>query len=226
VTHPPFPGSDGEHFLQDLFGTRDRADRFYRDQVIDCLTPQMVEFLARQTQAIVSTADTEGRPDASVRFGDPGFVAVIDERTVSWPELRGNGVMTTLGNIAKNPWTHLMFLDLDERIGLHLRGSSKIVEPEAMADEHPAVAGRLFTGRPPERWVVMGLTNAYVHCRKHFPRGEEAVRWGTDDVAAKGGDYFGAKATPSPWAPDCGAPPVPAHHHRRARGHWFARRQA
>ncbi|HET6877362.1 MAG TPA: pyridoxamine 5'-phosphate oxidase family protein, partial [Jatrophihabitans sp.] len=166
----PRPGSDGEHFLQDLYGTRDRADRFYREQLLDCLTPRMMAFLGRQTQMVISTADVDGHPDASVRFGEPGFVAVLDERAIAWPELRGNGVMTSLGNIAKNPWTHLMFLGVGERIGLHLRGQSTIIEPDVMADEYPEVVNRPPTGsRPPDRWVLMRLTHSYLHCRKHFP---------------------------------------------------------
>jgi predicted pyridoxine 5'-phosphate oxidase superfamily flavin-nucleotide-binding protein len=198
-TGAPKPGSDGEHFLQELYGTRDRADRFYRDQVSDVLTNRMIEFLSRQTQMIIATADQDGRPDASVRFGEPGFVAVLDDRTLAWPELRGNGVLTSLGNLVKNPWTHLMFLDMEERIGLHLRGQSNIVEPEVMA-EHPTVCRRPTSGRPPERWVVMHLVNGYIHCRKHFPRADAPIEWGTDDVKSKGGDYFGAKRVPKPWA--------------------------
>ncbi|PZS17017.1 MAG: pyridoxamine 5-phosphate oxidase [Pseudonocardiales bacterium] len=195
----PQPGSAGEHLLQDMYGTQDRADRFYQEQMLDVLTPRMVEFLGRQTQMIVATADADGHPDASVRFGEPGFVAALDDRTLTWPELRGNGVMTTLGNLVKNPWTHLMFLDAEERIGLHLRGQASIVEAAVMAEDHPEVATRPSTGRPPERWVIMRLISSYIHCRKHFPRADAPIDWGTDDVRAKGGDYFGARDTPSPW---------------------------
>jgi uncharacterized protein len=199
-TGAPRPGSEGEHFLQDIYRTRDRADRFYRDQMVGELTERMIDFVACQTRMIIATADQDGRPDASVRFGDPGFVTVLDNRTLAWPELRGNGVMTTLGNLVKNPWAHLMFLDMEQRIGLHVRGQSAIVEPDVMADEHPIILTRPSTGRPPERWVVLRLINAYIHCRKHFPRADAPIEWGTDDVKAKGGDYFGAKAAPKPWA--------------------------
>lgn len=197
----PNPGSPGEHLLQDQYGTRERADRFYRDQMLDVLTPRMIEFLARQTQMIVATADSDGRPDASVRFGEPGFVMVIDERTLCWPELRGNGVMTTLGNLVKNPSAHLMFLDESERIGLHVRGDASIVNADLMADAHPQLVAPLSFGRRPERWVILRLASSYIHCRKHFPRTDAPVEWGTDDIRAKGGDYFGARDTPSPWAP-------------------------
>lgn len=202
----PTPGSDGEHLLQDLFGTRDRAQRFYRDQMLDSLTPTMIEFLGAQTQMIVATADLSGRPDASVRFGEAGFVKALDDRTICWPELRGNGVMTTLGNLVKNPWAHVMFLDEDERIGLHLRGEASLVEAHMMAEEHPEIGTAHTSGRPPERWVVLRLESSYIHCRKHFPRTDAPIDWGTDDVRAKGGDYFGAKSTPSPWAPGATGP--------------------
>ena len=196
-----FPQSGGEFLAQELYGSRERADRFYRDQVLDRLTPQMVEFLGDQTEMVVASVDTDGRPDATIRFGEPGFVAVIDERTVAWPELRGNGVMTTVGNLLKNPPAHLMFLDRLTRIGLHLRGFTRVLELDDVADEYPQLTAREFPGRGPERWVTMHLSNTYIHCRKHFPKTDGAVEWGTDDPRAKGGDYFGAKDTPSPWAP-------------------------
>ena len=44
-----------------------------------------------------------------------------------------------------------------------------------------------------------GVSEALLY--KHFPSKDGAVEWGTDDARAKGGDYFGAKDTPSPWAP-------------------------
>jgi uncharacterized protein len=197
----PYPQTEGEFLAQELYGSRKRAARFYRDQMVDTLTARMVEFVAEQTEMVVSTVDTDGHPDVSVRFGEPGFVAVLDERTVAWPELRGNGVMTTVGNLLKSPPAHLMFLDRATRIGLHLRGYCRVLESDDVAEDYPLLAEREVPGRSPERWVVLHVSTAYVHCRKHFPKSDGDVEWGTDDPRAKGGDYFGAKDTPSPWAP-------------------------
>jgi predicted pyridoxine 5'-phosphate oxidase superfamily flavin-nucleotide-binding protein len=198
---PQFPGTPGERYLQELYGTGERADTFYRQQVVDRLTPRMIEFLGRQSMMIVASVDTEGAPDVSVRFGEPGFVTALDDTTIAWPEMRGNGVFTTLGNLAKTPSAHLMFLDYEHRIGLHVRGEAQIVEADAMNSAHPEVAATPRTGRAPERWVVLQVRNSYIHCRKHFPTTDGPVDWGTDDVAAKGGDYFEARNTPSPWDP-------------------------
>ena len=50
-----------------------------------------------------------------------------------------------------------------------------------------------------ERWIVVSVVDAFVHCSKHIPRMQKAdqeITWGTDDARAKGGDYFGAACTP------------------------------
>jgi predicted pyridoxine 5'-phosphate oxidase superfamily flavin-nucleotide-binding protein len=87
--------------LQDLYGSTERADRFYDEQMVDVLTQRMQEFLARQTWMFLCTADEHCMPSGSPRFGEPGFVMPIDGQTVAWPELRGNGVMTSLGNLVR-----------------------------------------------------------------------------------------------------------------------------
>jgi len=51
----------------------------------------------------IATSDADGECDASFLAGPPGFAAVLDERTLAWPEYRGNGVMAGAGNILENP---------------------------------------------------------------------------------------------------------------------------
>jgi len=88
-------------------------------------------------------------------------------------------------------------------------GSARIVEHEEFArlmKDHRADGGdlwqdpileRILNSDPPilERWVMVTVDEAFIHCSKHIPmmRKVELEReWGTDDVKAKGGDYFGA----------------------------------
>jgi uncharacterized protein len=190
------PGSEGEHELQLRYRTQDRADRFYRDQVLDRLNDRMIQFIGRQEMVWIATADGHGECDCSFRAGPPGFVQVLDAGTLRYPEYRGNGVMASLGNLAENPHVGMVFLDFDqERIGLHVNGSARIVE----ADGHDLARPRV------ERWVEVGVQEAYIHCRKHLPHlvrvNGEGRAWGTDDARAKGGDYFGAACEPRLWLP-------------------------
>jgi len=196
--HPERPGSAGEHVLQEALGTAERAERFYDDQVCDRLVPSMQEFVARMSMAFVATADAHGECDSTLRAGPPGFLRVLDERHVAWPEYRGNGVMASLGNISENPHVGLLMVDFtDDVIGLHVNGSARVVEDAALRREHPDLPRETVPGRRADLWVEVTVEEAYVHCRKHIPRlvpVERRRAWGTDDVRRKGGDHFGVAA--------------------------------
>ena len=198
------PGSDGEHELQEKHNTASRANAFYRHQVLGYLNPLMQAFVTKQEMMFVGTADRHGEADTSFRAGLAGFIRVLDEKTLAYPEYRGNGVMSSLGNIAENPHVGLLFVDFADKIGLHVNGRARIVEndeflrvvsaSEPVREDIPPA-----TGRGPERWVVVSVLEAYIHCSKHIPRMQkinEEIQWGTDDARAKGGDYFKAKTSP------------------------------
>lgn len=192
------PGSGGEHALQDALGTADRARRFYDDQMSDRLVPSMVEFVGRMTMAFVATADAHGECDSTLRAGPAGFLRVLDDRRLAWPEYRGNGVMASLGNIAENPHVGLLMVDFtDELIGLHVNGAARVVDDEVLRAEHPSLPQESVPGRRADQWVEVTVEEAYVHCRKHIPRMMPVARrrsWGTDDTRRKGGDHFGVAA--------------------------------
>jgi predicted pyridoxine 5'-phosphate oxidase superfamily flavin-nucleotide-binding protein len=198
---PPTPGSAGEHALQCVYGTQARAERFYADQVRDRLLPAMVTFIGRMEMVFVASSDGHGACDASLRAGPPGFLRVLDDRTLAYPEYRGNGVHASLGNITENGHVGLLMVDfVQDLIGLHVNGAARIVEDAAFRAAHPGVPAEAERGRRAERWVVIDVEEAYIHCRKHIPRMERVTQrreWGTDDPGRKGGDYFGAKATPA-----------------------------
>ncbi len=196
------PGSRGEHHLQAEFGTEQRALAFYNKQVLSHLSPLMREYVARQDLMFIATADARGECDCSLRTGEPGFVRVLDDRHVAYPELRGNGVMSSMGNIVENPHVSLAFFDFcSTTIGLHINGRARIVNSPTL-EGVPGVSESY--GRKIERWVVVEIVEAYIHCSKHIPlmkRLDKSIDWGTDDTVKKGGDFFAAKYESRPWVP-------------------------
>src|SRR5712691_4190370 len=201
------PGSRGEHELQERFGTRERAAAFYHNQMLDHLNAAMRAFIARQAMVFIATADAHGACDCSLRAGLPGFVRVLDAKTVLYPEYRGNGVLASLGNIAENPHIGMLFVDFfQSTVGLHINGIAKTLENDALLsrpDVPEEVRGEIAVvgGRKPERWVMVEVEEAYIHCSKHIPllqKVQKTIHWGTDDPVRKGGDYFQAKKSPRP----------------------------
>jgi uncharacterized protein len=200
------PGSRGERDLQEQYGTRARAEAFYHKQMLSYINPQMRTFIARQEMFFLATADGHGECDVTFRAGEAGFVHVLGEQILVYPEYRGNGVLASLGNIAENPHAGLLFVDFfRDKVGLHVNGTARILSNEellACPDFSAALRADIAEtgGRRPERWVLVTVEEAYIHCSKHIPQlekaGAEVRQWGTDDVRAKGGDYFQAKSSP------------------------------
>lgn len=195
----PLTGCQGEHILQQQYGTVERASQFYDNQVSDWLTPQMIEFIARMEMAFIATSGAAGDCDCSFRAGQAGFLRVLDERTIAYPEFRGNGVMASLGNMVENGHVGILMIDFTrDLIGLHVNGAAEIVTPAYMQEldeslpEQPA-----NPGKRPVQWVLVRVSEAFIHCSKHIPKlvPQSRVRhWGTDRPGRKAGDYFGVAA--------------------------------
>ncbi len=192
-------GSQGERELQVKYGTQERADRFYKKQMFDHLNPRMLEYLLRQEMMFVASSDSKGECDCSLRSGPPGFVYTLDPKTLIYPEYRGNGVMATLGNIRENANLGIFFPDFYEStVGLHVNGRAEIIENAELRTwknltKEVRKATLITIGKRPERWVLVHVEEAYIHCSKHIPHLKPTGKrlfWGSDDKLEKGGDYF------------------------------------
>ena len=163
--------------------------------MLSYLNPQMCAFIARQEMFFLATSDAHGDCDVSFRAGEVGFIHALGGEILVYPEYRGNGVMASLANIAENPHAGLLFVDfIQDKVGLHVNGAARILSNEEVL-ACPDLADTLRAdiaavgGRRPERWVLVTVEEAYIHCSKHIPRlekvGEEVRQWGTDDVRAQ-----------------------------------------
>ena len=205
------PGSSGEQRAQEQFGTSARAAAFYAHQTLPHLNQQMQQFIARMEMVFIATADGKGKCDCSFRAGEPGFVQVLDENTLVYPEYRGNGVLASLGNIMENPHIGMIFPDFyQSTVGLHVNGSARVLN-QIDTEDLPHLSARIAEaahvkgGRHPKAWVLIGVEEAYIHCSKHVPllkRLDKQIAWGSDDEQAKGGNFFKVTPEPPPRAPD------------------------
>ncbi|HYT25101.1 MAG TPA: pyridoxamine 5'-phosphate oxidase family protein, partial [Actinomycetota bacterium] len=92
------------------------------------------------------------RPNCSYKGGEPGFVRVVDERTIAFPNYDGNGMFLSMGNLLRNPEVGLLFIDFERGHRLRLNGTASIDEQD-----------ELLAGWPEARLVVR------VRAREVFP---------------------------------------------------------
>ncbi len=129
----------GSRELQDRFDTRALADRIDRLLVTDTIDEGDAAFIRERDMFFLASADAEGRPTCSYKGGEPGFVRVLDERTVAFPCYDGNGMYLSMGNVLVNPNVGLLFLDLERGHRMRLEGEASIdLEDPLMAAYHEA----------------------------------------------------------------------------------------
>lgn len=195
-----------ERKLQKKYATQEKAKLFYKEQVKDRLYPKMISFIEEQYMCFIATSDKDGKTNTSFRAGEAGFISVLSETRVLYPEYKGQGVMASLGCMSENPHIGLLFMDFEHStIGLHVNGASTIVEKEDIQSFLTAQEFAKIKNNKPkltQRYIVVDIHEAYIHCSKHTPRlkkQEKKIIYGTDDIILKGGDYFDVANCPTDW---------------------------
>jgi len=116
----------GSRELQDRFDTRRLADRIKERIVHETIDDDDRAFIEARDMFFLATADADGKPQCSYKGGEPGFVRVLDERTIAFPSYDGNGMYLSLGNLAGNAHVGLLFVDFAGQKRLRLNGTASI----------------------------------------------------------------------------------------------------
>jgi predicted pyridoxine 5'-phosphate oxidase superfamily flavin-nucleotide-binding protein len=113
---------EGSRRLQERFDTVRLADRIEERRMRETIDDGDRAFIESADMFFLATADADGRPQCSYKGGDPGFVRVVDERTIAFPSWDGNGMYLSAGNVLVNPQVGLLFIDFERRSRLRLNG--------------------------------------------------------------------------------------------------------
>lgn len=164
------PYHEGSRALQDRFDTRRLADRGAELLFVDepRIGPRERAFVERMEMVFVGTADADGVPHCSYKGGPPGFVRVLDERTLAIPNYDGNGFYDSWGNVAVNPAIDLLFIDFAAASPwrLRIKGTAELV-----------LEGELLEGIPGAQFVVrVTPTRIYPVCPRYVHRMEIVER--------------------------------------------------
>jgi hypothetical protein len=153
----------GSRELQDRYDTRRLADRLDERFVSrPAIEPDDRELIERLPMFFLATADAEGRPQCSYKGGDPGFVRVLDELTLAFPNYDGNGMYLSIGNALVNPHVGMLFIDFFAARPTRLRvnGIATIDERDELVDSYP---GAQFV-------VRVRATQVFPNCPRYIHR--------------------------------------------------------
>jgi predicted pyridoxine 5'-phosphate oxidase superfamily flavin-nucleotide-binding protein len=124
----------------------------------------------------LSTASADGQPYVQHRGGPPGFLQVLDDRTIAFADFAGNRQYISQGNLAENAKAHLFLIDYAHKRRVKIWGTARVVEGDS------ELVGKLmpkgYRARP-EQAILFTVSAWNANCEQHIP-----VRYEEADVEA------------------------------------------
>jgi predicted pyridoxine 5'-phosphate oxidase superfamily flavin-nucleotide-binding protein len=157
---------EGHRRLQDRFDARRIADRLEAVTYHAALSERDREIVGSADMFFLATADTEGNPDCSYKGGDPGFVRVLSDTELAWPDYDGNGQFRSLGNLVVNPALALLFVDWQRPARLRIHGRARL------SFDHPALA----TMPGAQLLVTVSIDRVFPNCPRYVHTMERVKR--------------------------------------------------
>lgn len=125
--------------LQQEFAKEKLADRVSEAILTDFITEQHQAFIESRDFFFLSTVDHRGFPTCSHKGGDVGFVKVLDDKTLAFPNLDGNGMYLSMGNIDANKKVGMLFIDFETPHRVRVHGTAELSrDPADLALFHEA----------------------------------------------------------------------------------------
>jgi predicted pyridoxine 5'-phosphate oxidase superfamily flavin-nucleotide-binding protein len=149
-------------------GSRDaNARRAARGGFARELVPEVIAFIAERDSAYLATASAAGQPYVQHRGGPPGFLRVLDGRTVAFADFAGSRQYISIGNLAENEHAFLFLMDYAAARRLKLWGCASVV-----TDDPVLLAGLATPGYRAriEQAIVFTVHAWDWNCSQHIPR--------------------------------------------------------
>ena len=127
--------------LQTRHGSRDAYARMEsKGAWTDVVTDKLAEFLAQRDSFYLGTASADGQPYIQHRGGKPGFLKVLDQRTLAFPDYGGNRQYISTGNLSENDKAYIFLMDYANKQRLKIWAEAEVLDPA----EHPKLAEQLI----------------------------------------------------------------------------------
>lgn len=155
-------------------------------KVKDHLEPLIQGFIRRAPFAVMATANSDGDCDSSPKGGHPGFIKVLDERTLLIPDVGGNYLLQGYENFESNPKVGLVFIIPGMETTARVNGRVRVLDKGEV--QRMGVAAPELHNPDRNAVLVQGIAvdvdEAYLHCPRAFKFSE---LWSADVIAANAG---------------------------------------
>ena len=160
-----------------------------QDKNIDYLDNFAIDFIKESPFIVLSTSDKDGRLDASPKGDDPGFVKVLDNKTLVIPDRPGNKLAYGHRNVIENPRVGLIFFIPKTSETLRINGTAELDASPELLEE---LAAR---GKPAVLGIKVNVEECFFHCGKAFIRSglRQPEKWRDEKYKVSFGEMYAAR---------------------------------
>jgi PPOX class probable FMN-dependent enzyme len=157
-------------------------------KIVDRLNSATRRFVEQSPFLCLATSGLDGTCDVSPRGDPPGFVRILDERTLLLPDRPGNRLADSLRNILVNPRIGILFVLPGLGDSFRVNGRATLTNDAAL------LAPSAIEGKPPKLGILVDIEEAYTQCPKAFIRSHlwDPARFLTADAVATSGQVLAA----------------------------------
>ncbi len=130
----------------------------------DTISDDLVQFIAERDSFYLGTANADGQPYIQHRGGKPGFLKVVDDKTLAFADFKGNRQYISSGNLSENNKAYIFLMDYANRQRIKIWGIARVEDdPEQMNQ----LADTDYSGVP-EQAIFFDVSAWDVNCPQHI----------------------------------------------------------
>ena len=133
----------------------------------DTITDDLRDFIAQRDSFYLGTASADGQPYIQHRGGPPGFLKVLDEKTLAFADFSGNRQYISLGNLSENDRSFIFLMDYANQRRVKIWGTAEVVQDDQALLQ--SLAAPAYPGQP-EQAFVFHVQAWDVNCPQHIPQ--------------------------------------------------------
>lgn len=135
------------------------------------ITPDLRDFIEKQISIFMATASKDCQPYIQHRGGPPGFLRVINEKTIGFVDYVGNRQYISQGNLVENDKAQLFLIDYGSRSRVKIWGTAAVVEGDATLLDQ--LMPKSYEARR-EQVILFNVEAWDANCPQHIPLRFEA----------------------------------------------------
>ena len=144
------------------------------------MTEYVQEFIRHSPFAVMATADASGKCDSSPKGGKPGFVRVLDDRHLLFPDVAGNKLFQSYQNVATNAHIGLLFMIPGLNDTVRVNGTVTIVDKDKLDQSNVELAlYELDDNSKHLQGIIVEVVESYGHCPRAF---KFSRLWDVDEI--------------------------------------------